>query len=254
MTHGRVRIGTSGFSYKDWLGNFYPQFCPQQDFLRLYAHRFDTVEIDATYYRIPTEQMVRRWDDQTSEGFVFTAKFPKTVTHEGDLGMRLENARRFIDVMNGLGRKLGPLLLQFPYSFGPDRSGLLTGLLDGLPRERKIAIELRNKAWLKHNEVLALMREQNHALCLIDHPWMPRVQLATADFGYLRFLGDRRKIDRNFTYLRDDREEDLQWWAGVIRRLSSEGRDIFAYFNNHYSGHSPTTAARMMEILSTGEA
>lgn len=249
MARGRIRIGTSGFSYKDWLGNFYPQFCPQQDFLRLYAHRFDTVEIDSTFYRIPTEQMVRRWNEQTSAGFLFTAKFPKVVTHEGDLESRLDNAMRFIEVMSVLGDKLGPLLLQFPYSFKPDQVDLLARLLDGLPRDSKIAVEFRNKGWLKQNEPFQTMREQNRALCLIDHPWMPRVQSAVADFVYMRFIGDRKKIDGNFTYLRQDREEDLQWWAGVIRRLLDEGHDVFAYFNNHYTGHSPTTAARMIDIL-----
>jgi uncharacterized protein YecE (DUF72 family) len=252
MSKGRIRIGTSGFSYKDWLGNFYPQFCPQQDFLRMYAHRFDTVEIDATFYRIPTEKMVRRWDEQTSKGFLFTAKFPRTVTHEGDLQSRLEDAAHFIEVMSLLGPKLGPLLLQFPYSFKPDQSDLLAALLEGLPADRQIAVEVRHKGWLQHGEALDLFRRQNRALCLIDHPWMPRLDAATADFVYMRFLGDRKKIQRNFTYLRYDREDDLQWWAGVIRRLLDEGHDIFAYFNNHYTGHSPTTAARMIEILSTG--
>lgn len=253
MAHGRLRIGTSGFSYKDWLGNFYPQFCPQQDFLRIYAHRFDTVEIDATFYRIPTPQMVKRWDEQTSDGFLFTAKFPRAVTHEGDLNSRLDTAGRFIEVMSGLGDKLGPLLLQFPYSFKPDQSDLLLRLLEGIPSGARVAVELRHKGWLKHSSPFEFMRENNRALCLIDHPWMPRLQTATADFVYLRFLGDRKKIERNFTYLREDREEDLQWWAEVIRDLLKEGRDIFAYFNNHYTGHSPTTAARMIEILSTSD-
>ena len=99
MISDHVLIGTSGFSYRDWLGNFYPQFCPAADFLRYYGSRFKTVEIDATFYRIPTVDTVKKWVKNTPDDFVFAAKFPQSVTHEGDLNSRLDNARAFIEVM-----------------------------------------------------------------------------------------------------------------------------------------------------------
>ena len=115
MKNDLIRIGTSGFSYKDWLGNFYPQFCPQSDFLRFYASKFNTVEIDSTFYHIPKEDTVKRWYKVTPDKFLFTAKFPQTVTHEGSLNSRIDNARKFIDVIKNLNSKfrLPPTLLVY---------------------------------------------------------------------------------------------------------------------------------------------
>jgi len=249
MGHGNIRIGTSGFSYKDWLGNFYPQFCPAADFLKFYTSVFNTVEIDATFYRIPSAGVVSRWVCQARNDFVFAAKFPKAVTHEGEPSQRIETAAAFIEVMRGLGDRLGPLLLQFPYGFKPDSLDLLARLIEVMPNDLRIAVELRNKAWLKVPPLFDLLRARNIALALIDHPWMPRQEVATADFHYLRFLGDRKQIPDDFSHIRLDREEDLRWWRDVIARLTASGQELFAFFNNHYSGHSPSTARRMIELL-----
>lgn len=249
MSFANARIGTSGFSYKDWLGNFYPQFCPPADFLRFYSSVFTTVEIDSTFYRMPKRETVERWADQVRKGFIFTAKFPRTVTHEGKQAERLKAAAAFTDVMRCLGDRLGPLLLQYPYSFKPAEFEDLRQLLRELPTDLRIALELRNKDWLKEAQLFDLLREHNIAFALIDHPWMPKQEIATADFHYLRFLGDRKQIADDFSHVRIDREEDLKWWRGAIARLASDGRDLFAYFNNHYSGHSPSTARRMLELL-----
>lgn len=249
MDTSRVHIGTSGFSYKDWLGNFYPQFCPPQDFLTFYSSRFRTVEIDATFYRIPSEKTVTKWAEMTPDNFIFAAKFPRTVTHEGELPARLAEAERFVGVMRALAGKLGPLLLQFPYGFKPEQKELLGRLIEAMPGDIRISIELRNRAWLEHQDVFDLMKGKNIALCLIDHPWMPRLRTYTADFVYLRFLGDRKKIEEDFSYVRFDREDELGWWHTVIEEVSGEGRDLFAYFNNHYSGHAPSTAIRLLELI-----
>ncbi len=250
MISENVRIGTSGFAYKDWLGNFYPQFLPQADFLQFYASRFLTVEIDSTYYRIPAVSTVQRWTKVTPEGFVFTAKFPQVVTHEGDVSSRLQNSTAFLEVMSHLGSKEGPLLMQFPYSFKPEEEGTLLKLIESLPEDRKFAVELRNKKWLDCQRLFDLLREKNIAFCLIDHPWMPRLDIRTADFTYFRFLGDRTKIETDFSYVRCDRAAELEHWGEVIERYSQQGITTFAYFNNHYSGHAPTTADRLRELLS----
>lgn len=249
MSKGPIRIGTAGFSYKDWLGNFYPQFCPAADFLRFYTSVFCTVEIDATFYRIPSAETVKKWSSQCRDEFIFTAKFPKGVTHQGELPERLDTAAAFMEVMRGLGDCLGPLLMQFPYSFKPVDFELLARLVEAIPADLRIAVEVRNKTWLKVPELFDLLKAKNIALVLIDHPWMPRREVATADFHYIRFLGDRKQIQDDFSYVRKDREEDLGWWRDVIKRLTADGQELFAYFNNHYSGHSPTTARRMIELL-----
>ncbi len=250
MLPGKIRIGTSGFAYKDWLGNFFPQFLPAADFLQYYSSRFSTVEIDSTYYRIPSPSTVIRWAKVTPDSFLFAAKFPQTVTHEGDLSSRLENAGIFIDVMAQLGCKLGPLLLQFPYSFKPDQESILVKLVESLPENRRFAVELRNKTWLDCPHLFDLLRNKNVAFCLIDHPWMPRLDMLTADFSYFRFLGDRTKIETDFSYVRLDRSKEMEHWAEVIERYSSQGVTNFAYFNNHYSGHAPTTAEKLTGLLS----
>jgi uncharacterized protein YecE (DUF72 family) len=171
------------------------------------------------------------------------------VTHEGDLPRRLDSTAAFIEVMRGFDDHLGPLLLQFPYSFKPAEFATLKRLVEAMPSDLRIAVELRNKIWLKQPELFELLTGNNIALVLIDHPWMPRHEIATADFHYLRFLGDRKKIPDDFSYLRIDREEDLRWWRDVIKRLAADGQDLFAFFNNHYSGHAPSTARRMIELL-----
>jgi len=249
MQNGKIHLGTSGFSYKDWLGNFYPQFCPQSDFLKFYSSVFDTVELDSTYYRIPTIEMVKKWDKVTPSRFKFTAKFPRTVTHEGDISSRIDNLKAFVDAISILGKKLGPLLLQFPYSFKPDESfGIMEKLIMSLPDGCRYAVEVRNKKWLGE-EFYSLLRENKTGLCLVDHPWMPKKTEYTSDFLYLRFLGDRKKIDSDFSHIRFDREDDLLWWSSLIEEFSRERGEVYGYVNNHYSGHSPTTLKRMLEIL-----
>lgn len=244
-----ILIGTSGYSYKDWLGNFYPQFCPQADFLRFYSTIFRTVEIDSTYYRIPTKEMTRKWYKATPDDFVFTAKFPSKVTHEGDIDSRLEHAAAFIEVMKQLDNKLGPLLLQFPYGFKPDEHfGILEKLVAFMPDDLKVAVEIRNNKWLK-DDFYDLLRSRNITLALIDHPWMPRMTEHTGRFAYIRLLGDRKKIDSDFSYIRFDRENDLKWWSHVAEEYSRDNGEVYTYLNNHYSGHSPSSARRLLELL-----
>jgi len=245
----RILIGTSGYSYNDWLGNFYPQFCSSKDFLRFYASVFKTVEIDATFYRIPTPEMVKKWKQCTPDEFVFSAKFPQTVTHDGEIETRLATARKFIEVMKHLENKLGPLLLQFPYSFKPDEHiDILKALIESMPADLKIALEVRNKKWLSE-AFYNMLSGKNIALCLMDHPWMPRMTQFTSNFAYIRFLGDRKKIESDFSYERTERLDELQWWKDLVEEFSRTKGEVYAYFNNHYSGHSPSTARRLIEIL-----
>lgn len=246
-----IKVGTSGFGYRDWLGNFYPQFCSQKDFLRFYATVFKTVEIDATFYRIPTPDMVKKWKKVTCDDFIFSAKFPRTVTHEGEIEERLANMKAFIENMKYLEEKRGPLLLQFPYSFKPgEHDEILDAIIDNIPNEGRYSLEIRNKKWLGESFYNKL-KSKKIALCLVDHPWMPRKTEFTGDFLYVRFLGDRKKIADDFSYLRNEREEELEWWSNLIEEFSADRGEVYAYFNNHYSGHSPSTARRLMEILGT---
>ncbi len=243
-----IHIGTAGFSYNDWLGNFYPQFCPAADYLRCYAMTFDTVEIDSTFYRIPTAETVLKWAKMTPEGFRFAAKFPRTVTHEGDRASRVAVAGEFVKAISKLGEKLGPLLMQFPASFKPDRRDLLAALLETCPAEQPLAVELRDPAWLEAGE-LVLLRERGIGLCLAEYPGMPRRVLRTSDLVYVRFVGDHREITEDFSWARRDCLEELAWWEDLAAGFAGENAEIYAYFNNHFSGHAPTTASKYRDNL-----
>jgi len=244
-----IYVGTSGFSYEDWLGNFYPQFCPKADFLRFYTSVFKTVEIDSTYYRMPTKDMICRWHKQTPDDFVFTAKFPRMVTHEGGIEERLEYRDKFIEIMENLGDKLGPLLMQFPYSFKPDQNyNTITQLISGLPKDRKYVVEVRNRKWLTES-FAELLKSKNICLARVDHPWMPKDSYSTMDYSYIRLLGDRKKIASDFSFIRNERVDDLQWWSHLIEELSGDKGEVYVYVNNHYTGHSPSAARKLAELI-----
>jgi uncharacterized protein YecE (DUF72 family) len=248
MERASVFVGTAGFSYTDWLGNFYPQFCPAADFLRCYAMRFRAVELDSTFYRIPKEETVLKWAKMTPDEFRFSAKFPRTVTHEGDLESRRREAAAFVRAISGLGEKLGPLLLQFPGSFRPDRAEVLNALLDEVPTKYRVAVEFRCSEWLTE-EVYSDLRKRRVGLCLAAFPGMPKVPVRTADHVYLRLVGDHRGITEDFSYVRDDKLDELQWWEDLAAEFAGENAEIYAYFNNHYTGHAPSTAMDFKERL-----
>lgn len=249
MINAKLHIGTSGFSYDDWLGNFYPQFCPKLDFLQFYSSKFKTVEIDSTYYRIPSDTTIQKWYKVTPDDFLFTAKFPRTVTHEGDIDVRIDSAHKFISSMRCLHEKLAVLLLQFPYCFEPHKIDTLFKLLSVLPSDVRFALELRNKCWLDETRLFKRLKEQNIAFCHIDHPWMPKEDIDTADFSYFRFLGDRKKIENDFSYVRNQRKSELQYWKEVIQQNIEQQKECFIFFNNHYSGHSPTTSKQFLSLF-----
>jgi len=248
VKQARVNVGTAGFGYKDWLGNLYPQYCQPGDYLRHYSSRFDTVELDSTFYGIPRETSVERWAASTPTQFRFAAKFPRTVTHEGTTAERLAEAGRFLRAMSSLGEKLGPLLLQFPPGFRPESRDLLERLVEVVPTENRLAVELRHPGWLE-DTTFELLRKRNAALCLIDYPGMPRLDIRTADWTYIRLIGDHRDIVQDYSYIRYGRAEELDWWTDLMARFNGESLDIYAYINNHYSGHAPSTARRLLEVL-----
>ncbi|MBI5646628.1 MAG: DUF72 domain-containing protein [Ignavibacteriae bacterium] len=251
MDDTHIRLGTSGWSYKDWIGSVYPDGCTAAKFLRVYAERFPTVEIDSTFYGIPRESTVEKWRAETPDDFVFAAKFPQSITHETRLQDHVDEARAFIERLRLLGPKLGPLLLQFPYGFRVDAHDELDAFLARLPDDCRIAVEVRHKSWLG-DRFTEMLRARGVALALIDHPWMPVMDKATADFTYIRWLGDRKKIEDDFSHIRFERTEALLRWKNIVDRLSTEGLFIYGYFNNHYEGHSPATLARFRALLGLG--
>src|SRR5687768_517431 len=243
----RLYLGTSGWSYADWEGTLYPEALPSGSRLAEYVKRFATVEIDSTFYGTPRRSTVEKWREIVSEGFLFAAKFPKEVTHERNLVGSEAEAEGFVRTMAELGDRLGPLLVQLPPSFEVEGMSVLEDFLKRLPEGFRYAVEVRNRSWLG-SDLPEMLRECSAALTLIDYPRMPRVEEATADFSYIRWLGDRREFPEGHTHLKKDRDDDLLWWSDLVGRFLEEGRTVFAYANHHYPNPSPSTVERFLKL------
>ena len=197
-----ILIGTSGWSYRDWLGGFYAPGTRPESFLQSYAGSFRSVEIDSTFYSVPKASVVEGWRERSPEDFVFAAKFPREITHEaGGLSSGGELALLFLKRMSLLEGKLGPLLLQFPPGFRPERLDALRVFLEGLPREFRYALEFRHPDW-HSEELLDLLTRLGMAWASGVGPDNPPVRPLTTDFSYLRWLGERQ-IDETFNLQND---------------------------------------------------
>jgi len=214
------------------------------------------VELDNTFYGTPALSTVKNWYARTPPGFIFAAKVPQVITHEKVLAGCEADLHQFLETMGALGEKLGPLLFQFGYfSSSTFRSGAeflerLRPFLERLPQDFHYVVEIRNKYWL-NAEFTELLREHQVALALIDQSWMPRpwemkekLDLITADFTYVRWLGDRKAIEeqtKSWDKTIIDRRGDLVHWAELFRQFVARNLKVFAYANNHYAGHGPDT-------------
>jgi uncharacterized protein YecE (DUF72 family) len=249
-------LGTSSFAADGWPGTFYPEGMKSSDYLRHYARTFKTVEIDSTYYGPPSPSTVAKWRDKTPPDFIFSAKVPQVITHEKMLVDCDAELTQFLDAMAILSDKLGPLVLQFPFFDRwkiPDQRHFLSVLepfLKKLSTGYKFAVEIRNRSWLDAR-FADVLRKYKVSLVLQDlssmpRPWEYRQQFdfITADFAYVRWLGDRKCIEEQ-TQVWDrtvlDRSADLINWIVLFRQFLSRDLKVFAYANNHYAGHGPGT-------------
>lgn len=264
---GRFLYGTSSWSEKSWRGVFYPKELAPGDWLGWYSTQFETVEADSTYYAIPPRERVRTWASRTASGFVLSAKFPRSIVHGGDAaapdpGKVLvwdhvgADTERFVDTLQLLGPKLGVLALQFPYFNQTCFRGCepflerLETFLARLPSGLRIAVELRNKAWIGA-PLLDCLRRAKAGLVLADLVYMPHpdelppaLDLVTADFVYVRLIGDRKLVEsrtKTFDHVVVDQGARLDRWARTIEALLPRVPEVMAYANNHFAGHGPTT-------------
>lgn len=249
MTVELFHIGTMGWSYNFWVGNFYPLYTQPQGFLVEYSKHFSTVEIDSTFYRIPYESTVKKWRDQTPPDFLFSAKFPEKITHRKMLRASKDDLEFFIKKISFLGDKLGPLLLQFPYSFKVKEFDVLKDFLSILPKRHRYAVEVKHKSWLEER-FYVMLKENNVALASMGTSWMPELNELTADFSYLRWEGNRKKIKGTTGKVEQERRTEIDKWAEKIKGLIDDSIEVFGYFSKHYSGHSPTDAKLLLNSLS----
>jgi uncharacterized protein YecE (DUF72 family) len=245
--HGKLLLGTQGFSFDDWIGPFYPAGTKKKAFLEAYAKHLPAVEIDSTFYAIPRSTVVEGWRDRTPEDFRFAAKFPKLITHEKKLAGARGDAEAFVGTMQILGEKLGVLTLQFAYDFTPDLFDRLEQFLSELPDGVRYAVEVRNRKWID-TDLGEMLSQHNVALVLQDLHYMPRLDWITADFTVLRWLGRRKDIEV-FDRIQIDRSEQLQTWAEKVERYLQDGVDVYGFFNNHFAGHSPESVRQFASML-----
>jgi uncharacterized protein YecE (DUF72 family) len=256
-----LRIGTSAFTAAGWAGSFYPSELKPKDYLTFYATKFNTVEVDSTFYRTPSRSTVNGWYEKTPPDFIFAAKVPQIITHEKVLLDCEKEFEEFVDTMDLLDEKLGPLLLQFPWFRETDlnqiefmaRLRFFLKRLEGTTT--RVAVEIRNKTWL-NSHFADLLREYNAALVLQDMNYMPRpsqltFDYLTADFTYIRLLGNRKQIEKQ-TMVWDkvvvDRTAEIQSWVGLCRETIKRGVKTYVYANNHYQGNSPSTVAQFLKL------
>lgn len=239
-----LRIGCSGWNYKHWRnGVFYPPRLPASKWLEFYAQHFDTVEVNATFYRLPRPTAVANWVALSPPGFVFTIKMSRYVTHVKRLVGVKESLERFYATIAPLvgTAKFGPVLWQFPETFHRNDERLL-GALDELPDGRH-AFEFRHASWFVP-ETLAFLRARNAALVIGDHPERPFQALdLTADWTFVRFHYGKRGRGGNYS------ERELDEWAARIEGWRRRGIDSFAYFNNDWEGYAIENALGLKQRL-----
>jgi uncharacterized protein YecE (DUF72 family) len=240
-------LGTIGWSYNFWKGNFYPNRTASKDFLAYYSTKFNTVEVDNTFYRIPNQQTIINWKKQTPEGFLFSLKFPQVITHIKMLKDCQNETNAFLSRVALLKEKLGCLLLQFPPAFENGVLPLLKVFLRDLPREHRYVVEVRNKKLL-NNDFYSLLKEYNVGLAWVDSSQMPQIDEVTSDFIYVRWEGDRRKVKGTLGKIEADREGDLRLWADKIKPFVSKQVEVFGYFGKYYSGYPPSDVTLLLSI------
>jgi uncharacterized protein YecE (DUF72 family) len=241
-----VRVGLSGWNYAHWRdGVFYPPRLPASRWLEFYAERFDTVEVNSTFYRLPRRDAVAHWVEQTPDGFLFSVKASRYLTHIKrlrDLGPGLE---RFLERIEPLleSPKLGPLLWQLPPTFRCDHERLADAL-DRLPRGLRHCFEFRHPSWFVE-ETYALLHEHCVALAIGDRPQVNEFQTheLTADWTFVRFHAGTRGRRGNYS------DSELREWSERLRRWSRT-HEVFAYFNNDWEGFAPRNATLLKRLLS----
>jgi uncharacterized protein YecE (DUF72 family) len=234
---GRIQVGTSGYNYPEWRGTFYPEKFSTDKMLAYYAERFPTVEINYTFYRMPTEKLLNGWASGTPDGFTFTLKAPRRITHDSKLRHCEDLLAAFCRTSQTLGTKLATLLFQLPPTFKKDPAAL-RDFVELLPDGTRAAFEFRHASWFDA-DIYEVLRGRNAALCIADSEKLSTPVEMTADYAYFR--------------LRDEgyQQADIERWAATIRALPGV-TDTYVYFKHEEQGLGPDFARRFIQSCSAG--
>ena len=254
----QIYVGCSGWSYSSWKGPFYPVDLDNSEWLNYYSHVFDFVEIDSSFYRIPTAFTVKNWLKKTPDNFRFTAKFPKVITHDKRLKNVENELEIFFSQIDPLQDKTSALLIQLPPSLGiVEGLEALREFVPELDNRFRYAVEVRNNSWFQD---LAYSFFANNNICMV---WSQLAGLRTppvitTDFLYVRFIGDRRIGEEDFGRIQIDRIAELQYWSDKVKQITENVADrvelAIVAANNHYAGFGPGTANVFRRLLGLSEA
>jgi uncharacterized protein YecE (DUF72 family) len=241
-----VKLGTSGWAHRDWVGQLYPPDLPAAEYLAVYTQHFETVEIEHTFFGTPPREMVRAWHRRTPEAFRFCPCMPQQITHV----QRLQNVQgyleEFIVAMRELENKLGAILIQLPEDFRHPERARLESFLQILPQDLQFAIEFRHGSWLK-DTTLQLLETYHVAWVIVEAPFLPRRPRVTADFAYIRWHGYRGLGQQSRRQL--DPVAALRPWVPILRDLQRQVPRIFGYVRNSFSGYAPRDCQVLLELL-----
>jgi uncharacterized protein YecE (DUF72 family) len=232
---GVVHLGTMGWSYSFWVGKLYSDDTKPDGFLTEYSKHFNSVEIDSTFYRIPSVSTIEGWKNQVPTYFKFSPKFPQAITHAPGFAYDLEKLNLFINRITLLGERLGPLLLQFPPNLKMDHIKL-GDLLDALPTRQLYAVEFRNRSWFT-DETFNMLRDKGVALTLTNK--LGHLEENTARFTYIRWEGDRKTVNGEKGVVEIDRRSETTEWVEKVAALLENGIDVYGFFSKYYSGFPP---------------
>ncbi|MBK0402482.1 DUF72 domain-containing protein [Adhaeribacter sp. BT258] len=238
----KIYIGTSGWHYKHWVGTFYPAGTPAQDFTNFYLRYFRTVEINNSFYKLPTLETFASWRASVPNDFVFAVKASRYITHLKKLKEPQQSTLRFFENLRGLGKKTGPVLFQLPpaWKVNPER---LQSLLQILPPEHRYTFEFRDQSWYMP-EIYDLLQQHNAAFCIYELAGHQSPLEVTADFVYIRLHGPSlNKYQGSYP------DETLGFWAEKLLAWQSQNKSVYLYFDNDQEGYAAFNARRLQEMI-----
>jgi uncharacterized protein YecE (DUF72 family) len=239
-----IRIGTSGWHYKHWLGNFYPARLPAAKMLSYYYQHFDTVELNNTFYMLPKFETMWAWHDATPHNFRFAVKASRFLTHNKKLKEPQNALDKFLPRAEALGEKLGPILFQLPPAWRADLQRL-EDFLNALPRYHRYTFEFREPSWIC-DDVCQILRKYNAAFCIYDIAGYQTPLHVTADWAYVRLHGPGNKYQGSYS------EKVLQKWARQIREWSEQLQAVYVYFDNDQAGYAAKNATTLKRMVGSG--
>lgn len=238
---GKIYIGTSGWHYKHWLGTFYPEGVKEKTQLSYYTTQFKTVELNNSFYRLPTPETFSGWAAAVPNDFLFVVKASRFFTHMKKLNLTPAELKPFFNAVDRLGKKLGPVLFQLP-PFWKVNSQRFEHFLSILPKGYKYTFEFRNDTWYTE-EIYDLLRKYKCAFCWYHLAGHISPQEVTANFVYIRLHGPGEKYQGSYT------TAALKSWATVCKELSNEGKTVYVYFDNDQAGYAAFNALKLAELV-----